>query len=147
MPRGYRRKRRRNYRGLLKIAGIVVVVMALAIAWVWKSNQVKEYYAKAKRLETDKTNMVAENTQLRAALMDLKSISHIDDIATKEFGLTQNVSERHFLPDPVSKEKIDLKLNFASEDKIPDWLEDAVVGSGRVRAETQKKNDKQALDK
>ena len=121
--------------------------MALAIAWVWKSNQVKEYYAKVKRLETDKTNMITENTQLHAALMDLKSLSRIDEIATKNFGLTLDVSERHFLADPVSKDKFDNKLIFASEDKIPEWLEEAIVGSGRVRAETQKKNDKQAIDK
>ncbi len=38
--------------------------MTLAIAWVWKSNQVKEYYSRMKRLETDKTNMIAENTQI-----------------------------------------------------------------------------------
>jgi hypothetical protein len=129
------------------IAGFVIVVMTLSIAWVWKSNQVKEYYAQMKRLETDKTNMITENMQLRASLMDLKSITRIDEIVTKDFGLTQNVSHRQFLQDPVIKDKIESKLAFASDDKIPDWLEDAVVGSGRVRAETQKKNDKQAIDK
>jgi hypothetical protein len=129
------------------IAGFVIVVMSLSIAWVWKSNQVKEYYAQMKRLETDKTNMITENMQIRASLMDLKSISHVDEIVTRDFGLTQNVSQRRFLQDPVIKDKIESKLAFASEDKIPDWLEDAVVGSGRVRAETQKKNDKQAIDK
>jgi hypothetical protein len=129
------------------IASIVVIVMTLSIAWVWKSNQVKEYYAQMKRLETDKTNMITENMQIRASLMDLKSISRIDEIVTSDFGLTQDVSRRRFLPDPVTKDKIESKLAFASEDKIPDWLEDAVVGSGRVRAETQKKNDKQAIDK
>jgi hypothetical protein len=129
------------------IAGFVIVVMSLCIAWVWKSNQVKEYYAQMKRLETDKTNMITENMQIRASLMDLKSITRIGEIVTKDFGLTQNVSHRQFLQDPVIKDKIESKLVFASEDKIPDWLEDAVVGSGRVRAETQKKNDKQAIDK
>jgi hypothetical protein len=129
------------------IASVVVMVMALSIAWVWKSNQVKEYYSMMKRLETDKTNMIAENTQLRAALMDMKSITRINEIVTKDFGLTQNVSQRMFLSDPVSREKVESKLNFAVETDIPDWLENAVVGSGRVRAETRKNNDKQAIDK
>ncbi len=71
--------------------------------------------------------------------MDLKSITRINEIVTKDFGLTQNVSQRRFLSDPVSKEKVDTKLGFALKTKCPDWLENAVVGSGRVRAETQKR--------
>ena len=82
--------------------------------------------------------MITENMRLRAGLMDLKSISHINAIATEELGLTQEVSQRIFLADPVEPEKIESRTQFVIDTEIPDWLENAIVGSGRVRAESRK---------
>ena len=111
--------------------------MTLALAWVWKSNQVKEYYSIMRKLETEKMNLISENTRLRANLMDLKSLSQVDLVVTTKFGLTQDVSRRIFFDDPVKTEKKN-RANFAAEPEIPGWLEDAVIGSGRVRAESRR---------
>ncbi len=114
------------------------MVLVLALAWVWKSNMVKENYAAMKRLETEKANLIAENMRLRAALMDSKSLSEIGKIVSAEYGLTQNVSERIFLSDPVKRDKKESKIQFASDRSIPDWLETAVMGTDRVNAESLK---------
>jgi len=140
MPRGYKRRNRRNYRRLFTIVSVPIFVLILSLAWIWKSNQVKENYAAMKKLETQKTNLIAENLRLRAGLMDLKSLSEINKVVTTLFGLTQNVSARLFLSDPVDPEKKYDKINFAVEKDIPDWLETAVTGSDHVKAETPKES-------
>jgi hypothetical protein len=119
---------------------VPIFVLILSLAWIWKSNQVKENYAAMKKLETQKTNLIAENLRLRAGLMDLKSLSEINKVVTTLFGLTQNVSARLFLSDPVDPEKKYDKINFAVEKDIPDWLETAVTGSDHVKAETPKES-------
>jgi hypothetical protein len=114
-------------------------ILMLALVWVWKSNQVKDYYAKMRRLEIEKKDIISENMRLRGSLMDLKSLSQISKVVTQEYGLTQNVSERIFVMDPVTPEKKQSKLAFAGDMKdVPDWLDNAISGSGRVRAESEK---------
>jgi hypothetical protein len=138
MPKRYKRKKQRNFKRLFTIVAIPILVLILSLAWIWKSNQVKENYANMKKLEVQKSNLIAENMRLKASLMDLKSISQIDKIVTVVYGLTQNVSGRLILSDPVTRAKKIDKLNFAGDGEMPDWLENAVVGSGRVRAEEPK---------
>jgi hypothetical protein len=142
MPKGYKRKHRKNPKRLIAISIIPLMILGLALLWVWKSNMVKEYSAAAKKLETDRGNLVAENMRIRADLLDIKSISQINSVVTKEYGLTQNVSKRIFLSDPVPHEKGDSKINFVGNNDIPDWLETAVMGSGSVRAESEKSPQK-----
>jgi hypothetical protein len=111
----------------------------LALVWVWKSNQVKDYYAKMRRLEIEKKDLISENMRLRANLLDLKSLSQISKVVTEQYGLTQNVSQRIFISDPVTPEKKQSKLEFVGDMKdVPDWLDNAISGSGRVRAESKK---------
>ena len=120
------------------------MVLGLALAWVWKSNQVKDHYKLVKKLETQRADLISENMRLRAELTDLKSLSQINSVVTKRFGLTQNVSERIFLTDPVTPVKNRSKTEFAGDIDMPDWLETAVTGSGRVRAEPAKDVEKKA---
>jgi hypothetical protein len=142
MPRGYRRKRRSNYKRIAALTCIPLFFLALALAWVWKADQVKESYSIMKGLETEKTNLISENMRLRADLLDLKSLSRVSAIATARFGLTQNVSSRIFINDPVAPERKD-RAKFAAAVEAPGWLDDAVIGSGRVRAEPGKKKGKE----
>ena len=123
---------------------IPAVALGLALSWVWKSNQVKDYYKRLKKLETERVDLISENMRFRAALVDLKSLSRIHAVVTREFGLTQNVSERIFLADPVKPEKRQSKIDFAGEMEMPDWLETAVIGSGRIRAEQPADSGKKA---
>jgi hypothetical protein len=134
MPRGYRKKKR-NIGRIFALAIIPASALLLALSWVWKSNQVKDYYKELKELETERTNLISENMRLRANLMDLKSLSNINAVVTERFGLTQSVSQRIFLADPVEPRKSENKSGFAGDIEIPDWLENAVIGSGRIRAE------------
>jgi hypothetical protein len=144
MPRGSRKKKKPRL--LLVLGPVPILALGLALAWVWKSNQVKDYYIELKTLETERTDLISENMRLRAELMDFKSLSRINAVVTKEFGLTQNVFEKIFLADPVTPEKKQNKLGFAGEMEIPDWLETAVVGSGRVRADSPKDPEKDTDD-
>jgi hypothetical protein len=134
MPRGSRKKKR-NVRRIVVIALIPIIPLGLALTWVWKSNQIKDHYKHLKKLETERANLISENMRLRTELTDLKSLSRVNAVVTREFGLTQNVSERIFLADPVKREKKPGKLEFAGDMVVPDWLETAVVGSGRILAE------------
>jgi hypothetical protein len=139
MQRGYKRKRRRSSRRAFTLFAAALIIMSLALLWVWKSNQVKDYYAKMKLLETERTNLIAENMRLQASLQDLKSLSAINKVVTSRFGLTQNVSQRIFLSDPVAKNREPSKLELVGDEKdLPDWIDNAVFGSGRVRAESEK---------
>ena len=137
MQRGYKRKRRGRSRRAIKFIAVAMGVLVLALSWVWKSNQVKDYYARMRKFETEKKDLIAENMRLRGGLMDLKSLSEVGKVA-RQFGLTQNVARRIFLSDPVKREKTPGKFGFASDNEVvPDWLDNAISGSGRVRAETE----------
>lgn len=91
-----------------------------------------------RRLEAEIMDLNAENSRLGAGLADLKSLSWINKIVTEQFGLTQNVSQRISLPDPVTVQKVESRSGFAVQRDIPDWLEEAVTGSGKIRAEPPK---------
>jgi hypothetical protein len=137
MQRGYKRKRRKSSRLAPKLIAIALGVLMLALVWVWKSNQVKEYYSGVKRLETQRKDLMAENMRIRANLLDLKSISEISKVMA-DYGLTQNVSQRIFLSDPVAPEKKPSKLEFVDDmNNVSDLLDNAISGSGRVRAEQE----------
>src|SRR5512140_2269152 len=114
MRRGYRRHKRGTIRRILALVSIPMVVLALALLWIWKSNEVKARYATMKKLEAERVGMIAENARLKGQLMDLKSISAVGKIVTEQFGLTQNVARRIIITDPVPVEKIENKLSFAS---------------------------------
>jgi hypothetical protein len=129
---------------MLTVGIVPLMVMGLALTWVWKSNQVKEYYLKMRKLENQRSDLVSENMRLRADLMDLKSLSRIDDLVTREFGLTQNVSQRIFLLDPVRGEKKPGSLEFVGDMEIPGWIETAIIGSGGVMADSPKHAPKKA---
>ncbi len=134
MPRGSRKKKG-NLRRIIVIALIPIVPLGLALTWVWKSNQIKDHYRRLKKLEIERANLISENMRVRTELTDLKSLTHINAVVTREFGLTQNVSERIFLADPVKRENKPSKHEFAGDLNVPNWLETAVVGSGGIRAE------------
>jgi hypothetical protein len=139
MQRGYKRKRRKSSRLAPKLIAIAMGVLLLALAWVWKSNQVKDYYAGVRKLETQRKDLMAENMSLKASLLDLKSLSEVSKVMA-EYGLTQNVSQRIFLSDPVTPEKKPSKLEFVDDmNNVSDLLDNAISGSGRVRAEPENK--------
>jgi hypothetical protein len=91
-----------------------------------------------RKLQSAKTDLMVENSKIKAELDDLKSLSNIDKIATAQFGLTQNVSQRITLPDPVLSQPANSRSGFVLKEDIPDWLEQTVTGSGKVRAEPPK---------
>lgn len=139
MQRGYKRKRRKSSRRIVVLIALAMGILALALVWVWKSNQVKDYYAEVKRLATERQDFIAENMRIRASLLDLKSLSAINKVVTQRFGLTQNVSQRIFISDPVAPEKKQSRPDFVGDMKdAPDWLDNAIFGSGRIRAESEK---------
>ena len=120
-------------------SAVPLLILALALLWIWKSNEVKACYSTKKKLEAEKAVIIAENARLKGQLMDLKSISAIDKIVTEQFGLTQNVARRIIITDPVPIEKVDNKLNFASnKPDLTDWLEDIVANSSKVMADSPK---------
>ncbi len=136
MQKRYKRRRRNSPKRILVLIAIVLGILSLAFVLVWKSNQVKDYYAKMRRLEIERGNYIAENAALHAKLLELKSIASIHKVVTRQFGLTQNVSQRIFLTDPVAGNKKRANNEMVLYDKgIPDWIDNSVFGSGRVRAE------------
>jgi hypothetical protein len=126
----------------MTLIAAAMTILALSLLWVWKSNQVKDYYAGMKRLETVRENLITENTRLYVNLQDLKSLSAVDKVVREKFGLTQNVAQRLLLTDPVTKNRQPNRLELVGDSKdLPDWIDNAVFGSGRVRAESEK-NDR-----
>jgi hypothetical protein len=123
---------------------MAALVMGLLLSWVWKSNQVTDYSQRLKKLETRRDDLKSENTRLSAELADLKSLSRIHVVVTREYGLTQNVAQRIFLADPVTPKKKHGRLEFASETGILDWLETTMAGSNVTRADSPKPNRKSA---
>ena len=139
MQRGYRRRKRGTIRRVLTATCIPLLVLVLALLWIWKSNEVKAYSATKKQLEAEKGGMIAENSRLRGQLLNLKSITSIDKIVTEQFGLTQNVARRIIITDPVPVDKGDYKLNLVSNNPdLTDWLEDIVSNSNKVLADSPK---------
>jgi hypothetical protein len=144
MQRRYKRKKRGGSKRIVILIALAMGVLALALAWVWKSNQVKEYYATMKRRETERNDIIAENMHLRAKLLDLKSLSSINKVVTKRFGLTQNVSQRIFISDPVKQDRRPNTLDLVGDLKdVPDWIDNAVFNAGRIRAESEKRKEGQ----
>jgi hypothetical protein len=133
MPRGYRQKRRKAGPGKGVIL-ITFVMLTLSLLWVWKADKVKEYYSRMKALEESKKALVAENAKLRTDLMDLKSLSAVDKAVSGKFGLTQKVMGRIFLNDPVERGDWVKAVDFVDLDNVTEWLEEAVVKSGKVTA-------------
>lgn len=118
---------------------IPLFILGVALGLIWKSNAVKDRYAAMKRLDTRRLDLIAENSRLRAQLLDLKSLSAINKVVTEQYGLTQNVSERVLLRDPVTAVRDKERTNFAAaKPDIYDWLEGAVINSGKVLADPPK---------
>jgi hypothetical protein len=140
MHKGYRRIRHNRSRRSAKLLAAAIGVLALSLLWVWKSNQVKENYAQMKRLETERGNLISENMKLKSNLQEIKSLSAINKIVTEKYGLTHNVSRRIFLTDPVMTAQQPNKLNLVGDMRdLPDWIDNSIFGSGRVRAESENK--------
>lgn len=121
----------------MKPAAIILLVFSLSLLMIWKANKVKEYYGESKKLEKAKKSLISENSELRAYLMDLKSLSAVGKIVTRR-GLTQKVSGRIRVLDPAPPIKFEDRRNFVDVDAVADAIEDAVFRSGRVTAEEGK---------
>jgi hypothetical protein len=139
MRKKYNRKSklRKRKSSALKPGFYVIIIFALGLLMIWKSNKVKDDYSKTKKLEKAKNELIAEISEYRAELMDLKSISHVGKVVRK-YGLTQNVAERLTIEIPRDKGmEYDRKL-LVDMDSFADWLEEAVLRSGKVNAGEQK---------
>jgi hypothetical protein len=136
MRKGYRRKRPENRRGGL-LGIILFLVLLLSLAWIWKADKVKEYYSTMKNLEDRKKSSMTENSHLKGKLTELKSLTSVNKVVTERFGLTQNVSGRVFLQDPIRSAGHVGKFHLVDMQEVTDWLERAVFKSGHVTAEEQ----------
>jgi len=133
MPR--RSKIRRGKKGRRRILFLVALLaLALSLAWIWKANRVKELYSQMKKMDETKKILAADNTQLQMELTELKSLIAVDKVATRKLCLTQNVHGRIYLQDPVKRTTPGKAFDYVNIDKVTDWLEDAVVRSGKVTA-------------
>lgn len=140
MRKGYRRKRPKTGRG--RLLGIIpVLVLLLSLAWIWKADKVKEYYSTMKHFEARKKTLTTENSRLKGELTELKSLTNVNNVVTKQFGLTQNVSSRVFFRDPIKPRGRMSKFHLVDMPEITDWLEQAVFKSGYITAE-EPKNEK-----
>lgn len=136
MPREYRRRRPKNRRGGL-LGIIPILVLLLSLAWIWKADKVKEYYSTMKNLEDRKKSLRTENSHLKGELAELKSLTRVNKVVTEQFGLTQNVSSRVFLQEPIKPAGHVGKFHLVDMQEVTDWLERAVFKSGQVTAEEQ----------
>jgi len=137
MRKGYRRRRPKTGRGGL-LGIIPILVLLLSLAWIWKADKVKEYYSTMKNLEDREKSLATENSRLKGELTELKSLTNVNKVVTKRFGLTQNVSSRVFLQDPIKPAGRVSRFHLVDMQEITDWLERAVFKSGHVTAEEQK---------
>lgn len=119
-----------------------VLALFLSLAWVWKANRVKDYYSRMKLLEETRKSYEVENSKLHSRLAELKSLASIDREVTRRFGLTQSVAGRTFLYDPVKSTGPRYSFDFVDMDDVTDWLENAVVRSGSVKAGEEKEEKK-----
>ncbi len=110
----------------------------LSLTWIWKADKVKEYYSTMKDFEAREKTLMTENAHLKGELTELKSLTNVNNVVTKRFGLTQNVSSRVFLQDPIKPAGRMSKYHLVDMQEITDWLERAVFKSGHVTAEEQK---------
>jgi len=74
--------------------------------------------------------------------MNFKSLTSIDHAVRRDLNLTQKVKSRIFLQDPVTGNERKRALDLVDMDKISNWLEDAVVKSGRVTAKENNGGEK-----
>ncbi|MEE9553774.1 MAG: hypothetical protein V3W18_05700 [candidate division Zixibacteria bacterium] len=132
MPRRSR-KTMKSGRGRL-ILLIPTLVLLLSLAWIWKANKVKDYYSEMKKLEKDKKALDYDNSRLKTGLAELKSLMVVDKTVSRRLGLTQKVSGRIFLEDPVKSSGAETKFDFVDMDDVTDWLEGEVLRSGKVNA-------------
>ncbi len=95
-----------------------------------------------KNLEATKKAFATANSRLNGELAELKSLTNVNNVVTKRFGLTQNVSSRIFLRDPIRPSSHVSKFHLVDMQEITDWLERAVFKSGHVTAEEQRNMSK-----
>lgn len=133
MPKKYKRKRERSFGRRLLIIG-PLIVLGLSLAWIWKANRVKEYYANMKTLEETRKAIRFEIAQSKNELSKLKSLTSVDSAVTAQLRLTQNVSARIFLDDPVRPSRGGKKYDFVDMDEVADWLESEAVRAGKAAA-------------
>ena len=138
MPKKYRRKSSRGKKSVLKPGLIVTFLFALGLLMIWKSYMVKDYYSKTRALEKQKGELISEMDELKARLMDLKSISRVGE-EVKRFGLTQKVSGRMTIKFRKTDDDTQNRNSFVTMDQVADWLEDAVFKSGQVTAQEKEK--------
>jgi hypothetical protein len=137
MRKGFNRQRPKSGPG--RLLGIIpILVLMLSLAWIWKADMVKEYYSTMKDFEAREKTLMTENAHLKGELTELKSLTNVNNVVTKRFGLTQNVSSRVFLQDPIKPAGRMSKFHLVDMQEITDWLERAVFKSGHVTAEEQK---------
>jgi len=95
-----------------------------------------------KQLEELKKTLVTDNSRLRTELMNSKSLTAVDYTVTRDLNLTQKVESRLFLTDPVKYSGHKKPFDFVDMDDVTDWLEDAVVRSGKVTAKENSEDGK-----
>lgn len=138
MRKKYRKKTKTGRAPGLKPGLIFTLIFALGLLMIWKSNRVKDYYSDIKRLEKTRDELISENSESRAVLMDLKSITRVGAIV-KKYGLTQNVSERLTIKVPKVRDVEGSRKFFVNMDIFADWLEEAVFKSGQINAQERGK--------
>lgn len=120
----------------------IVMIFALGLLMIWKSNKVKDYYSRTRDLEKSKGELISEISEYKAELMDLKSITQVGEVV-KKYGLTQNVSERLKIEIPAIGKNGDTRRLFVNTDIFAEWLEEAVFRSGKINArERREKSSK-----
>ena len=132
MRRGSKNSRKKRH--TFKLGSLLCLFLFLCLVWIWKANKVGAYYHRLGVLEKEKRALATENAQHEARLAELKSIENVHYVVSIRFGLTQEVSERVFLIDPVHARPIDRSTQFVDDFKIPDWIEEAVFGTDAVYA-------------
>jgi hypothetical protein len=137
MPRKSKRSKNRGF--TFKFILVAVLFLAVCLGSIWKTDLVKSNYRAMIDLEKAKKDIIAENTRMKADLQDRKSLSSIDNVVTKRFGLTQNVSSRLYLEDPVKRDNIPDPKYFVDIDKLVETAEDMMFGAGQANAKTNKK--------
>jgi hypothetical protein len=90
-----------------------------------------------KNLETQKKILISENSRLKGQLTEMKSLTNVNKIVADRFGLTQDVSSRVFIRDPIKPSGHISKFHLVDMEEITDWLERAVFKSGHITAEEQ----------
>jgi cell division protein FtsL len=143
MPKKYRKGSKSGKRSILKPGIFIILVFALGLLMIWKSNKVKDYYSTTKKLEKFKGELISEISEYKAELMDLKSITRVGEVV-KKYGLTQNVSERLKIEIPAIEDKKHDRMSFVNMDIFAEWLEEAVFRSGKINARENSSNSSKA---